>query len=176
MSMLLPKKWDSNNSKGVDNSTPPNPKEDPVEVQLSKHFTLDELVATSRTKYAEQNREYGIKNILKLKEHAEFLEKVRDLLGCSMLITSSVRCPELNTAVGGVATSQHMKCEASDFVPSNMTVPDAFYKIFRSNLSFDQLILEEVGGKQWVHISNKGLLNRREALVYNGKKYVKYTG
>lgn len=176
MSMLLPKKWGCNKNEGVDNSAPPTIKEDPVEVQLSQHFTLDELVATSRTKYAEQNREYGIKNIMKLKEHAEFLETVRKLLGCSMLITSSVRCPELNTAVGGVATSQHMKCEASDFIPSNMTVPDAFYKIFQSKLSFDQLILEEVGGKQWVHISNVGVLNRREALVYNGKKYVKYTG
>lgn len=147
-----------------------------MDIQLTKHFSFEELVATSHEKYQEQNREYGRHNIDKLKEHAEFLETIRDLLNSPLIITSCVRCPELNKAVGGVPTSQHLLCEASDCIPTKMTVEDAFEMVFQSGLSYDQMILERANGKVWLHLSNKGLLNRREALIYNGRKYVKYTG
>lgn len=143
--------------------------------KLTPHFTFEELVNTSHKKYAKQNTEYGKKNLEKLKCHADFLETVRELLGCPLIISSSVRCPELNIAVGGVPTSQHIKCEASDIIPVGISIPDAFIKIYKSNLLYDQLILEEVGKKQWIHISYVGYINRKEALYYNGKKYVKYT-
>lgn len=144
--------------------------------KLSPHFTFEELVRTSHKEFAKQNEEYGKKNINKLKNHAEFLETVRDLLGCPLLVSSSVRCPELNSAVGGASTSQHMRCEASDLIPVGMSVPDAFIKIYKSNLLFDQLILEQAGGKEWIHISFVPNINRKEALTYNGKKYVLYKG
>lgn len=148
-----------------------------MEIKLSPHFTLDEFVRTSRVKFEEQNRLYGIKNINKLRELAYYMEEVRALLQSPIIVTSGVRCPELNKAVGGSVNSQHMKCEAIDFVPSRGgSVQDAFCKIFNSTLSFDQLILEESKGKIWLHISDVGLKNRREALYYNGKKYTKYTG
>ena len=144
--------------------------------KLSPHFTFEELVKTSHKEFAKQNEEYGRKNIEKLKDHADFLETVRDVLGCPLIVSSSVRCPELNKSVGGATTSQHMKCEASDLIPVGVSVPDAFVKIYKSNLLYDQLILEQAGGKQWIHISYVGYVNRKEALTYNGKKYVKYTG
>lgn len=145
-------------------------------MKLSPHFTFEELTNTSHTEYLEKNRAYGRKNIVELKDHADFLEMVRDLLGCPLIISSSVRCPELNKAVGGAKTSQHMKCEASDIIPVGMTVPEAFEKIYNSNLLYDQLILERSGGKEWVHISYVGYINRKEALVYDGKRYKKYEG
>ena len=144
--------------------------------KLTPHFTLEEMVHTSNTKFKKQNLEYGKKNINKLKTQAEFLETVRDLLGCALVVTSGARCPELNKAVGGVPTSQHLLCEATDVIPTKMSVPEAFQMIYQSGLSYDQMILEQAGGKSWLHLSNRGLLNRREALTYNGHKYTKYTG
>ena len=144
--------------------------------QLTKHFTFEELTYTSNTRYQARNREYGKRYMHKLKTQAEFLEHVRDLLGSPLIVTSGVRCPELNKAVGGVATSQHLLCEATDVIPTKMSVPDAFQMIYESGISYDQMILEQVGTKSWLHLSNKGLLNRREALVYNGRKYVRYNG
>ena len=145
-------------------------------MKLTEHFTFEELTNTSHKEYLEKNRAYGRKNIVELKDHADFLEMVRDLLGCPLIVSSSVRCPELNKAVGGVKTSQHVKCEASDIIPVGMSVPDAFEKIYNSNLLYDQLILERSGGKEWVHISYVGYINRKEALVYDGKRYKKYEG
>ena len=147
-----------------------------METKLSPHFTFSELVKTSHKEFAKQNEEYGRKNINKLKDHADFLETVRDVLGCPLIVSSSVRCPELNKSVGGATTSQHMKCEASDLIPVGISVPDAFQKLYKSNLMYDQLILEQAGGKEWIHISYVPSINRKETLVYNGKRYKKYTG
>ena len=69
-----------------------------------------------------------------------------------------------------------MNCEASDVIPVGMSVPDAFEKIYNSNLLYDQMILERSGSKEWVHISYVGYINRKEALVYDGKRYKKYEG
>ena len=145
-------------------------------MKLTEHFTFEELVHTSNTKFQERNHEYGLRNINKLKTLAEFLEVIRDLLASPMVVTSGARCHELNKAVGGVKTSQHLLCEAADVIPTKMTVEEAFQMIFQSGLSYDQMILEHSGGKTWLHLSNRGLLNRREALIYNGRKYVLYKG
>lgn len=145
-------------------------------MKLSPHFSFEELTNTSHKEYLEANRKHGRRNIEKLKDHADFLETVRDLLGCPIIISSGIRCPELNKKVGGVPSSQHMHCEASDIIPTGISIPDAFEKIYKSNLMFDQLILERSRGKEWIHISYTGFADRRQALVYDGKRYTVYKG
>ena len=145
------------------------------DIQLSPHFKLSEFAYTSHKKYQEKNLEYAKTMINRLEGLADFLEKVREVCGTKLLITSGVRCPELNTAVGGVKTSQHLSGHAVDFIPrGNGTIQDHFCKIYDSHLIYDQLVLEESGGKIWIHISYAGMNGRREALYYNGKKYVNY--
>ena len=46
------------------------------------------------------------------------LQPLRTAVGIPMPINSGYRCPELNAAVGGVPTSQHMKGEAADIATS----------------------------------------------------------
>lgn len=145
------------------------------DIQISEHFKLSEFAHTNNKKYQEKNLEYAkeIKN--RLETLADFLEEVRKVCGAPLQITSGVRCPELNAAVGGVKTSQHLLGQAADIIPrGNGTIQEHFCKIYDSNLIYDQLILEESGGKIWIHISYVGMNGRRQALYYNGKKYVTY--
>lgn len=147
------------------------------DVKLTPHFSLYEFCKTSNKKYQQKNLEYGKSIQGRLESMADFLEKVREVCGCPMLITSGVRCPELNKAVGGVPTSQHQTGHAVDFIPrGNGTIQDHFCRIYNSNLIYDQLIAEESGGKIWIHISYIGMNGRRQTLYYNGKKYVIYNG
>jgi hypothetical protein len=85
-------------------------------------------------------------------------------------VNSSYRCPELNKAIGGSTTSQHVNGEAVDFeVPgiSNKVVAD----YVSENLDFDQVILEffkpeEGVNSGWVHASSrKSGGNRKQKLV-----------
>ena len=150
---------------------------DKEQTKLSKNFTLEELCATSHKEFQKKNLEYGKSIKVRLENLAGFLEKVRELCGCPLLITSGVRCPELNKAVGGVPTSQHQSGHAADFIPQGKeSIEDTFCKIYKSHLIYDELILECVGKKTWIHVSYKGMNGRREALYYNGKKYVPYKG
>lgn len=150
---------------------------DKEQTKLSEHFTLEELCATSHKQFQQRNLEYGKTIKTRLENLANFLEEVRVVCDSPLLITSGVRCPELNKAVGGVATSQHVTGHAADIIPQkNGSVQDHFCKIFKSHLIYDQLILEEAKGKVWIHISYNSMLGRREALVFDGKRYKKYTG
>lgn len=79
------------------------------------------------------------------------LEPIRELVGGPLSISSGYRSPEVNRLVGGVATSQHVLGEASDFTSwtNNTNLVEG---IAASDVPFDQLILE-FGDLGWVHAS-----------------------
>lgn len=144
-------------------------------MNLSEHFTLEELSTTSHSDLRARNRAYARKNVSRLQALAEdVLEPCRAILG-PMMITSGCRCPELNKRVGGNHRSQHCLCEAADFIPSKVPLKEAFDLIRKSGIQYGQLILERVSGVEWIHISlgepyrPKSRCN--QALVYDGKKY-----
>jgi zinc D-Ala-D-Ala carboxypeptidase len=88
----------------------------------------------------------GIRNFL-----APGMQKVRDLLGHPVVISSGYRCPALNRAVGGARNSDHMRGLAADFTCPGFGRPlDVAKAIVASGIQFDQLIQE---GGQWVHVS-----------------------
>lgn len=164
-------------SKQVAHSVPIEDEMNADENKLSTHFTLEELAVTSNKKYKESNLAYAKTLRYKLEDLADFLEEVRAVVGAPLLITSGVRSPELNKAVGGAEKSQHMRGEAVDMIPQGKeTTESVFCKIFNSHLIFDEMILETVGKKVWIHISFVGMNGRRKALTYNGRKYIEYKG
>ena len=66
-----------------------------------------------------------------------------------MVINSGYRCPELNKAVGGVATSQHTKGEAADVACEHPAYLVEYLR--KSGLDFDQCIQYST----FVHLSLK---------------------
>jgi hypothetical protein len=121
-------------------------------VKLTEHFTLDEFLVS------ETAARLGIDNsppnnvFLNLTETARRMEKVRELLGVPIRITSGYRCPALNKAIGGAAESFHMLGLAVDFIAPTFGTPlDICLKIAASGIKYDQLI-HEFGRNGWVHI------------------------
>ena len=123
-------------------------------MKLTEHFTLEELAITNKKEFKAENIKYAEKFLDgKIQHLANFSEKVREIIGSAMTISSGVRCPQLNSSVGSSSKSQHLLCEAIDFIPLTITVKKAFELLRVSNLEFGQLICEIKGKVAWIHIS-----------------------
>ncbi|MCL3782034.1 peptidase M15 [Prolixibacteraceae bacterium JC049] len=85
-------------------------------------------------------------------------------------ITSGYRSPKLNSVIGGVAVSQHIKGEALDLVNAKRSNKELFLFI-KENLKFDQLIWEFGDDKnpEWVHVSYKRNGNNRNMILRSAK-------
>ena len=141
--------------------------------KLTEHFTVQELTTTDQNGLQKTNTKEGLKISDKLQALAEFAEEVRAVIqNCPMVITSGYRCEKLNKAIGGSKTSEHLKCEAIDFIPKKMSAFKALGYILISELKWDQLILEKRGQGYLIHIS---MGDKREVL-YSPKaaSYVKF--
>ena len=123
-------------------------------MKLSDHFTLNEFT------YSDTARAQGIDNslpsdavLMNLKALCHnVLEPLRLRYGKPIRISSGYRCPKLNKAVGGVASSQHVFGQAADLnVGSREENARLFELIQDMKLPFDQLIDEY--GMAWVHVS-----------------------
>lgn len=119
-------------------------------MQLSEHFSLAELTSSEiavRKGLDNLPKGVALENLSRL---AEKLEEVRKVLGKPIMINSAYRSPEVNSAVGGVKTSQHcVGCAADIRVPS-MTPDEVVKAIVASRIQYDQLIREF---DSWTHIS-----------------------
>lgn len=121
--------------------------------KLTKHFSFSELTHTDVKELQEENTDQARHYLSKVKELAEFAEKVRKIIGSPMIITSGFRCEQLNKKLGGSPTSQHRFGEAIDFIPKDISAFTAFAKIIISNIEYGQLILEKRGLGYLLHIS-----------------------
>lgn len=80
------------------------------------------------------------------------LDPIRRMWGKPIIVNSGYRCPKLNAAIGGSATSQHMKGEAADITAGDPTKnKELFDMIAQSAIPFDQLIDEK--NYHWIHVS-----------------------
>ena len=144
-------------------------------MNLSEHFTLEELSNTSHSDLKAKNTLYARDNQYKLQVLAKYiLEPCRAICG-PLIVSSGCRCPELNKRVGGNPKSQHCLCEAADITPVKMGINEAFDKIRKSGVPYGQLIIETVGGRTWIHIS-LGIPFREaskcgQTYIYDGKTY-----
>lgn len=144
-------------------------------MRLSNNFSLEELCASSVAKV------HKIKN-QPTKEVTEalgclvqnLLQPLRDKLRRPIIVTSGYRCPELNKLVGGAKNSQHVLGQAVDIQVSGMTPRTLAEFVTRTGLVFDQMIVEEVNGTSWLHLSYTRKFNRKERLLYRGGKYTRF--
>ena len=89
------------------------------------------------------------------------LQPLRDNWGKPLHINSGYRCPELNRAVGGKPTSQHLKGEAADVACDK---PVELARLAAAMcLPYDQMIIYPT----FVHISHRLKGQQRAQILYN---------
>lgn len=126
------------------------------DIQLSKHFKLSEFIrsATATAKKIDNTPSLEVvSNLQQLCIHV--LEPLREHFNCPITISSGYRCPALNKAVGGVATSQHMTGEAADIHLPSTAIGRKWFT-WLMDQDFDQLILEKstpTSTSYWIHVS-----------------------
>ena len=143
-------------------------------MNLSPHFTLQELTASDTAAKLNINNSPPVTVLANLSVLAAGLEQIRSLLGYPIHVNSGFRCVELNKAVGGVPDSAHLSGFAADIVCPQFGTPlDIVKKISLSDLIWDEMIQEG----NWCHISFDPR-NRKRILTAsfdkNGKASYKY--
>ena len=127
-------------------------------MQLTKHFSLAELTASTTAQRLGLNNAAPPEIVPRLTLTAEMLERIRTTLGVPVIVTSGYRAPAVNRAVGGVTSSDHTQGHAADIVAPGYGTATQIARTLAplvSVLSIGQLILEGVKGKQWVHVSTR---------------------
>ena len=117
-------------------------------MNLTDHFTLEELTHTDHRTLENTPNETEQANIQRL---AEFLETVKTVLGGKpIMVNSAFRSKAVNDAVGSKDTSQHRIGCAADIRVPGMTPDQVVRAIIASDLGFDQVIREF---DRWTHVS-----------------------
>lgn len=134
-------------------------------MKLTEHFTLEEFLKSDKAAKNNIDNTPTPEIIENLKKLAATLEQVRNLYNQPIYITSGYRCPALNKAVGGAATSDHLNGLAVDFTIKGVGVEETCKAIEKSGIKFDQLIFEQT----WVHLGI-GQRMRQQVLSIKGNK------
>ena len=132
-------------------------------MQLSEHFTLEELTHTDHRQFDNTPNPDELANLNRL---AMFLEQVKTVLGGKpVMINSAFRCKQVNDAVGSKDTSQHRIGCAADIRVPGMTPDEVVKTVMAAGLGYDQIIREM---DRWTHISipnNPEDKPRQQALI-----------
>lgn len=117
-------------------------------MNLSAHFTLDELTHTDHRDLDNTPNEHELENLKRL---AAFLEEVKTVLdGKPVMVNSAFRSKAVNDAVGSKDTSQHRVGCAADLRIPGMTPDQVVKAIIASGIGYDQVIREF---DRWTHVS-----------------------
>ena len=132
-------------------------------MNLSEHFTLDELTHTDHRDLDNTPNDAELANLKRL---AAFLEEVKTVLGGKpIMVNSAFRSKAVNDAVGSKDTSQHRVGCAADIRVPGMTPDEVVKAVIVSKIGYDQVIREF---DRWTHISVpnvEGAAPRRQALI-----------
>ena len=117
-------------------------------MNLSEHFTLEELTHTDHREFDNTPNDAEVANLNRL---ASFLEEVKTVLGGKpVMVNSAFRSKAVNDAIGSKDTSQHRIGCAADIRIPGMTPDEVVQAIRASGIGYDQLIREF---DRWTHIS-----------------------
>jgi len=132
-------------------------------MNLTEHFTLEELTHTDHREFDNEPNEAELENIKRL---AAFLEEVKTALGGRpIMVNSAFRSKQVNDAVGSKDTSQHRIGCAADIRVPGVTPDEVVKTIIAAGLPYDQVIREF---DRWTHISipnEPARAPRKQALI-----------
>ncbi len=128
-------------------------------MRLSKNFTLAELTKTS----------VGLPNnpsdveIERLKILCEkVLQPLRDEFNAPIIVNSGYRSQQVNKAVGGVPTSQHLKGESADITAGSRERNKLLFEIIKT-MEFDQVISYDY---RFIHVSYTICKENRKQIIH----------
>ena len=131
--------------------------------KFSEHFTLADLLVTG-TGLTNKPNEQEVENLRLLTVNV--LQPIRDLLGTEVIVNSAFRSAAVNAKVGGAHNSQHRLGFAADIRVPKMDLMQAYTKIAKSSIPYDQLIFEiKPGNVKWIHVSFNPVKRRKELLL-----------
>jgi hypothetical protein len=132
-------------------------------MNLTEHFTLEELTHTDHREYDNTPNDSELENLKRL---AEFLEEVKAALGGRpVMVNSAFRSKQVNDAVKSKDSSQHRIGCAVDFRVPKLTPDEVVKIIIAAGLPYDQVIREF---DRWTHVSipnKEGDKPRNQALI-----------
>ncbi len=146
------------------------------DTRLSPHFTLEELCKT-KTGIENVPNEAQVENLKRL---CRWLEQLRrrwnNLYGEGddpIIINSGFRSPEVNRAVGGVSTSNHLTGCAVDIrcIGMEQALRYAAILLDISDLNredYDELLIEQKRNVIWIHFAVRPKDNRRRTNLSKG--------
>ena len=138
-------------------------------MQLSKNLSLREVTKSITAERLGINNAPDKEDIANLIEIAtNVFQPLRDHFDVPIAVSSGFRCKELNKAVGGSKTSEHMVGRALDLdadTHGGVTNKEVF-EFIRKNLEFNQLIWEFGNDEnpEWVHVSYHKGNNKKRVL------------
>ena len=117
-------------------------------MNLTEHFTLEELTVTSHRQFDNTPKANELANLMRV---AALLEQVKIVLGGKpIMINSGFRSKQVNDAVGSKDTSQHRIGCAADIRVPGMTPKQVVQACIDADIPYDQIIEEFAS---WTHIS-----------------------
>lgn len=131
--------------------------------QISRHFTLEELTATSYPSLQKQPNTEHLINLVWLV--CSVLQPLRDAFGAPVQINSGFRSDKLNKYVGGVANSYHLRGLAADIRINSAAHAAQLVEFLKQNKAVDLCLLEQKGSSKWLHVQTKRLSIPRYSFV-----------
>ena len=154
------------------------------EIRLSEHMTLAELCKT-KTRLGNVPNEAQVENLkrvcrwleeLRLRYNLNKKEKIKNKDEEEpIIINSGFRSPEVNKAVGGSPSSNHLTGCAVDIRVAGIEQLLRYAVILldisdESKEDFDELLLERKGCVMWLHFAVRPTGNRRKVRLMQVKK------
>lgn len=136
-------------------------------MKISEHLNLSEVTRSTEAKrrgISNMPTPEHIENFKKLAEN--IFEPIRKHFGVPIFVSSGYRSKELNIAIGGASSSQHLSGEAIDIDmdgTSNGVTNKMVFDYIKENLNFDQLINEF--NYSWVHVSFSSKGKQRKQIL-----------
>jgi zinc D-Ala-D-Ala carboxypeptidase len=143
-------------------------------MQLSKNLSLAEMIRSESAKrkgISNMPTEEHLANMKKLA--ANVFQPIREHFNVPIHISSGYRSLELNKAIKGSKTSQHVLGQAVDLDMDGTKITNKqIFDFIKDNLDYDQLIFEfgTDSNPAWVHVSFNPNGKQRKQILKATKK------
>lgn len=141
------------------------------DIKLTPHFRLSEFIKSPTAAAKDIDNTPRLATVSNLQYLCEkVLEPLRAYANQPIIINSGYRCLELNKAVGGVSTSNHLSGYAADIhVPTNAVGYEWFEWMQQNIPTFDELIIERAPSSKtfWIHVAIRQFGVNRKKVISN---------